>query len=113
MEKLIIADKVKKTTIYINNILDNFPKKHIELKTNISKSLYELLELVYLANINIDRENNKKKCIVKLELIDFYIMIMYKNMIISKKKYEGISLHLLEIKKMLYGWINEKNRQLI
>ena len=113
MEKFLVIDKVKKTIIYINNILDNFPHKHIELKTNISNSLYDLLELVYLANIGIERDINKRRCIVKLELIDFYIMIMYKNMIISKKKYEGISLHLLEIKKMLYGWINEKDKQLI
>lgn len=113
MEKFLVIDKVKKTIIYINNILDNFPKKYIELKSNISYCLFSLLECIYLANICIDRDNNKRRCIVKLELIDFYILLMYRNMIISKKKYEGISNHLLEIKKMLYGWINEKNKQLI
>ena len=113
MEKFLVIDKVKKTIFYINNILDNFPKKNIELKTNISNSLYSMLECIYLANIGIDRDNNKKKCIVKLELIDFYVLLMYRNMIISKKKYEGISLHLLEIKKMLYGWINEKSKGFI
>lgn len=111
--KVFVIDKVKKTIVYINNILDNFPKKHIELKTNISECLFSLLECIYLANIDIDREINKRKCIVKLELIDFYILLMFRNMIISKKKYEGISKHLLEIKKLLYGWVNEKNRQLV
>ena len=111
MEKFLVIDKVKKTIVYINSILDNFPKKHIELKTNISECLFSLLECIYLANI--DREKNKRKCIVKLELIDFYILLMFRNMIISKKKYEGISKHLLEIKKLLYGWVNEKNRQLV
>ena len=53
-----------------------------------------------------DRNNNKGKCIVKLEMIDYYLKLSYKKDIISKKKFESISNYLLEIKKMLFGWKN-------
>ena len=43
-------------------------------------------------------------CIIKMNMVDFYMMKSYKKGIISKKKYESISKHLIEIVKMIYGW---------
>ena len=38
----------------------------------------------------------------------------YKKCIISKKKYESISKHLIEILKMIYGWkkVDEENAKM-
>ena len=105
-DKLLIITKLKKTIEYIDKILDNYPHKYIELKQRLIDSLFDLLELAYLANNNIDRNNNKGKCIVKLEMIEYYLKLSYKKDIISKKKFESISNYLLEIKKMLFSWKN-------
>jgi hypothetical protein len=45
-------------------------------------------------------------------MLDYYLKLSYKEQIISKKKYESISKHLLEIKLMLRSWIesNEKSK---
>lgn len=105
-DKLLIIDKIKKTIIYVDSMLDNYPHRFIELRSNINNSLYELLNNCYLANDGIDVINNKKKSIINIKIIDFYLMLSYKKELISKKKYLGLSKHLLEIKNMIYGWIN-------
>jgi len=66
-DKLLIITKLKKTIEYIDKILDNYPHKYIELKQRLIDSLFDLLEIAYLANNNIERDNNKGKCIVKLK----------------------------------------------
>lgn len=103
-DTLLIATKVKKTIIYVEKILDNYPHKNIEIKSHISKGMYEMLEHIYLANNGFSRLENQNLCIVKLQLVDFYLMLSYKKGVIGKKKYESIAGHLLEIKKMLCGW---------
>lgn len=110
-DKLLIIDKIKKTIIYIDSMLDNYPHRYIELRSNINNSLYELLNNVYLANDKVDDLNNKKRSIINIKIIDFYLMLSYKKKLISKKKYENLSKHLFEIKNMIYGWIgyNEEN----
>lgn len=103
-DKLLIIDKFKRTILYIDKFLDNFPNRYMEIKWNISKYLDEVLECMYLANNDYDKDMNKNLCIIKIEMIDFYMMKSYKKGIISKKKYESISKHLIEIVKMIYGW---------
>lgn len=111
-DRLLIAVRLKKTIIYIENILENFPHKYIEIKALISNSLYEMLEYVYLANSGYDKERNRNLSIIKLQMVDFYLMLSYKKNLIGKKKFEGISKHLEEISKMLYSWknYNEESR---
>ncbi len=110
-DRLLIAVRLKKTIIYIENILENYPHKYLEIKSHISNSLYEMLEYVYLANYGYDKDKNKNLSIVKLQMIDFYLLFSYKKNIISKKNFENITKHLSEISKMLYGWrnYNEEN----
>ena len=101
-DRLLIAVRLKKTIIYIENILENFPHKYIEIKSHISNSLYEMLECIYLANSGFEKEKNQNLSIIKLQMVDFYLMLSYKKNLIGRKKLEGISKHL----KMLYGWKN-------
>jgi len=110
-DKLMIATRLKKSIIYIENMLDNYPHRFIEIKKNISCSLYEMLECVYLANIGYDREKNQSLSLVKLQMIDFYLLLSYKKEIITKKKFESIAKHLNEIGKMITGWKNYSNEK--
>lgn len=110
-DKLQIAVRIKKTIIYIEKTLETFPHKYIEIKSLISKTMYEMLEYIYLANTNIEREKNISLSIVKLQMVDFYLLLAYKNELISRKKYEGISKHLLEIKNMMFGYKNYEKIQ--
>ena len=43
-------------------------------------------------------------------MVDYYLKLSYKEEIISKKKYESISKHLLEINLMIRSWM-EKNEK--
>ena len=103
-DRLLIIDKFKRTIIYIDKTLGNFPNRYMELKWNICKYLDEILECMYMANNDYNSIMNKNLCIIKLQMVDFYLMKSYKKCIISKKKYESISKHLIEILKMIYGW---------
>ena len=87
-DKLKVAIRIKKTIIYIEKLLENFPHKHINIKNNISNSMYDLLELVYLSN-EYEKEKNLSLSIVKLQMIDFYLYLSYKNEIIGKKNFEN------------------------
>lgn len=104
-DKLLIITRLKKTYEYILKSLENFPHKYLELKHHIDDTILEMIELCYVANNGLDIEKNKIIALSKLSMVDYYLKLSYKNEIISKKKYESISKHLLEIKLMLKSWI--------
>ena len=53
-DKLLIVSKIKKTISYVDNVLINFPNTEYILKNNIVSNFYDLLELIYKANIHKD-----------------------------------------------------------
>lgn len=103
-DKLLIITKIKRTIEYIDKSLENYPHKYMEIKRKLIDNLFELLEYSYMANNDLDRYDNQSICIVKVEMIDYYLKLSYKKDIISKKKYESISKHLIELSKMLFSW---------
>lgn len=111
-DKLLIITKLKKTYEYILKSLENYPHKYLEFKRYIDNTMLEMIELCYIANNGYNREKNQIICFSKLSMLDYYLKLSYKEQIISKKKYESISKHLLEIKLMLKSWIesNEKSK---
>ena len=112
-DKLLIIARLKKTYEYTMKSLENYPHKHLELKKHIDNTFMEMIELCYIANNGYDKEKNQTICLSKLSMVDYYLKLSYKEGVISKKKYESIAKHLLEIKLMLQGWIktNEKSEQ--
>lgn len=109
-DKLLITIKIKKTIIYIENIIANFPNKELVLKNNIISTLYEMLELTHKANIHKDIFY-MKELIVKIRMLEFYIKKCLDKKIISFKKYENIGNFLLEINKMVNSWVKyEKSK---
>lgn len=110
-DKLQIIIKLKKTYEYVSISLENYPHKYLDLKERMENDLLNMIELAYLANLGVDRENNQLKVISKIYMVDYYLKLSYKKELISKKKYEGVSRHLLEINNMINSWIksNEEN----
>lgn len=106
-DNLLIITRIKKTIIYLDKIVTNFPNKEKILRDNISNSLYKLLYLSYKANLT-QNKYYKKELIIEIKLIDFYLNISVDKKYISYKKYISITNHLIELIKMIQGWINEK-----
>ena len=79
-EKFKIIQYIRELILNIDNNLDNFPKKDIELKNRIRNSSYDLLEIAYEANTIREKDEKLKllyKLIAKLKVIDFLINICY------------------------------------
>ena len=114
-DKLLIITKLKKTYEYILKSLENYPHKYLELKQHIDRTMLDMIELCYISNNGYDKEKNKIISLSKLSMVDYYLKLSYKQEVISKKKYESISKHLLEIKLMLRSWIkiDEKSKQFV
>lgn len=103
MDNLIIARACKKTIKYIEKNTENFPNNYIVLKNRIIDSCYNILENIYRANIFQDI-NDKKEIIVNIWMLNFYLEDALKKKLISKKKFESYTNHLIEIDKMTRGW---------
>ena len=112
-DKLIIATNLKKTINYIEKTVINYPNKYKVLKERIINTLYEILELTYYANCLNDKKNTQGLIISKIKMLDFYLKQSLDNDLISNKKYVSYTNYLLDISKLIYGWMNEKNKQFI
>ena len=106
-EKFKIIEFIRELIIYIEQNLDNFSKKDIELKNRLRKNSYELLEISYLANLTKNKEEKLKllKTIIsKVKIIDFLLNICYDKEIINGKKYAKFSMKIDDILKYTMGW---------
>ena len=107
--KFLLANEIKKFILSLDSILINYPKKDIIIKKRIINTLFELLELVYLANNKTDDKINiKYECLSKISMIDFYFEYSYKKNYISLKNLNTYIFNLTKINKMLHGWINNE-----
>ena len=108
-EKFKIVNLVKDLIIAIDKNLVNFPKKEIELKQEIKKSAYELLAIVYEANITTNikkREDLQEKAMAKLKYIDFLINVCYDKKIINGKRYLKFGESIDNIIRYIVAWKN-------
>lgn len=106
-EKLKVINDFKKTILYLDKVVNNFPGNERVLKDKISNSMYEVLECMYIANevSNYNRILYQKKIVSKIKMIDFYLKISLDKKYISYKKYQKMCKHLLDNLKLIYGWI--------
>ncbi len=111
-EKFKVINYIRNLLVVIDNELDNFPKKDIEIKNRIRNNSYDLLEIVYYAN-NIQDKLQKKnmldQAIAKIKILDFLINLCYDKKIINTKKYIKFGNKMDEIIKYLIGWKNSLN----
>ena len=107
-EKFKIIQYIRELILNIDNNLDNFPKKEIELKNRIRNSSYDLLEIAYEANTIREKDEKLKllyKLIAKLKVVDFLINICYDKQIINNKRYLKFGEKIDDISKFTTGWI--------
>ena len=77
--------------------------------------MYKLLRNAYKANIFIEeRYQYQKEMLVSIKMLDFYLINAYHKKLISKKQITQYGDFLLQIYKLLQGWIkNEKEKSSI
>ena len=110
---------VRELIIYLDNMLENFPKKDLEISRKIKEESYEMLHLAYIANVTADlsyRRRNLEEIIARVKVLDFFVNLSYDKKIINQKKYLKVGQRLDDIIKYTTGWLNatitilEKNK---
>lgn len=111
-DTLNMITELKKTIIYLDKIVINFPGNERVLKDKVREEMYSLLELLYMANeFKEKRKEYQIMSIVKIKMMDFYLKIACDKKYISYKKYQKVSLHLLDLFKQIYGWIRNEEKE--
>ena len=111
-DNLNIIINLKKTIVYLDKVIVDFPGNERELKDKIRGTLYDLLEILYMANeLKVKRKEYQTRAIVKIKMIDFYLYVACDKKYISYKRYQKVSLHLLDILRQLYGWIKYEEKE--
>lgn len=116
MKELLIITNIKKTYIFFDKLLINFPTRELEIKQKIKELIYELLEFAYKAN-NEERNDRRlyfqSEMITKIKLLDFMINISYDKKAITKKQMLSIGKHLTNINILIKAWMksDEKNKE--
>ena len=111
-EKFKIIQFVREFLIMIDSQMDNFPKKDIELKNRIRMNSYDILEIAYEANTEINKERKKQllqKVVSKVKVIDFLLNLSYDKKIITEKKYYKFGSKMDDIVKYTTGWVQSLN----
>ena len=107
-EKFKAIQFIRELILYLDEMLEGFPKKDLEISRNIKQESYDMLKLAYTANVTTDmelRKRNLEQIIVAIKLLDFFVDLSYNKKIINQKKYSKISLKLDDIVKYTTGWL--------
>lgn len=107
-EKFKVIQFIRELIVYIENNLENFPKKDIELKNRLRNTSYDLLELAYMANTNSNSENRielLETLISKVKILDFLLNLCYDKAIINSKRYTKFGTKMDDIVKYTSGWL--------
>lgn len=108
-EKLKAIQFIRELIIYIDKMLENFPKKDLEISRLIKEESYQMLKYAYLANTTSDlkyRQRNLEEIIARVKLLDFFVNISFDKQIINQKKYLKVGERLDDIIRYVTGWLN-------
>lgn len=107
-EKFKSIQFVRELVVYLDDLLEGFPKKDLEIKREIKEESYKMLRNVYLANITSDmqiRRTKLEEVLASTKLVDFLVNLSYDKKIINQKKYLKIGNKLSDISQYVTGWI--------
>ena len=108
MNKTDVILRIKKTIVYLESMLVNFPKSDIVLKQRISNTVYDMLELCYMAiSSKKEKEEYIKKALVKMKMLDFYLKMGFDKNIVSHKNIKNLGIHLRDITQILNMWLSK------
>lgn len=107
-EQFKIANKIKEYISRVDKLLDNFPKREIELKSKIMNTSYDLLHKAYRANVSTNKELKKalaEEMVADIKYIDFMLNMCYEKEIINAKKYVKFGEALDDIVRYIISWL--------
>jgi len=111
MKDLKIYQKYYDTLIYLHIALRQFPKSEkFALASEIKRIAINGLRLIIRANKSKSKLTKLYDLDVELELLKNYVRMAKDMGFLPFKKYERLSLMLVEIGKMLGGWIKSEGR---
>ena len=111
-EKFKVIQFTREFIVRVDKELDNFPRKDFEIKTKIRNSSFELLEMLYEANLvknDIRKSDILEAAFARVKLIDFLLNLSYDKEIISSKKYLKLGSKLNDILMYMTGWLKMVN----
>ena len=108
-DRFLVVRHVKEFIYSIDEMVINFPRKDFVIKNRIINDSLDILELIYLANIDNDNML-KNKILSKLSMLDFYLERSYKNNIISEKVLKKYSNKIANITRLIYGWLRSESK---
>ncbi len=76
-----IVTNMKKFILSLDSLIDNFPKKEKVLKDKIKSVSYDILELIFLANLKEEKLEIQKEILNKISMLDFYLETSFKKKI--------------------------------
>lgn len=106
-DKLLIVREIKSFIESLDEALINLPRREVVLKERFKKDSYDLLELVYMVNQMELRHIYQRQCLTKISMLDYYLEVCFKKKYMSEKQVLKRSRKLLQMNKMMYGWIYE------
>lgn len=111
-EKFKVIQFTREFIVRVDKELDNFPRKDFEIKTKIRNSSFELLEMLYEANLvknDLRKSDILEAAFARVKLIDFLLNLSYDKEIISSKKYLKLGSKLNDILMYMTGWLKMVN----
>ncbi len=112
-DRFKLVTKCKDFIVFVNEIIINYPRREFILKDRIVNTSYDLLELIFLANLlENNRLDKQKTMLTKISMLDFYLEESYHKKCISEKKLNKGCRQLEEMQKMIYGWVNSDESRL-
>lgn len=108
---------IKKAEVLIevlHEITFNFPNKYLELKREILRNGYLIIEIIHMANIipNNNNESGTKiadevRCIIgRIKIIGTLVYEAYKVKAIGERQYAKTGRSLNDLEKYTKGWYN-------
>jgi hypothetical protein len=107
LENASILSRIKEGYLIWLNILPHIPKSaRYTIGVRVENMFFDLLELSHTTYFNQRKEksHNLSVCISKLDILKFFVSIMWETRLISNNQYEDIAKRLDEIGKMFWGW---------
>lgn len=104
-----ILAKYKKFLDYLDKSLENVPRKDIYYKDLIRQKAFAVLENILECSYEENMEKilgYKKRIKSNISILDFLIDRLFTIHYINEKQASKITVSLVEINKMVSGWIN-------
>lgn len=108
-----LLKEIKKLIVYSDAyVYTNFPKDKKHLKIGYFEAINSLFNNILRANYSLGNVRHKYQVegLVNISFIDFYINYIYDLEIINARRYSAIIRTLSNVKRLLYGWINEAKK---